>query len=288
MKHIIITGKNGYIANSLKNWIEKRNIDIDVNLMDLKDKNWRSVSFANIDAIIHTAALVHKNEAEISIDDYRKINTDLTIEVANKAKNEGVKQFIYISTMAVFGIEISCFKSTEIIDSTPLSPKSKYGISKYEAEIKLNELTDKDFSVAIIRPPFVYGKNCPGNYGTLRKLTLKIGIIPKIKNTKSMIYIDNLCEFIYQILELNGAGNFMPQNNELQSTYKMALLIAKYNNKRVVCTPLITPLVCVLSLFISKIRKAFGNEFYNMNMSELKNVDYNVVNFEDSIKLTEQ
>lgn len=288
MRKVIITGKNGYISTNLKNWMDAKDKDLDVELLDLREDSWKDRSFEDVETIIHTSALVHKNEIDYPLQEYRRINRDLTIELAEKAKSEGVTHFIYISSMAVYGVDISCFKNTEITKTTPLIPTTKYGISKLEAEFKLLEKEDEFFKVSIIRPPFVYGKNCPGNYQTLKKLTMEIGVIPKIKNYKSMIFIDNLCECIYQIFKHKCAGIFTPQNAQIQSTYKLSLLIAKYNNKKVLCSYIFAPFVLVSSLFVNKIRKAFGNEFYSNSISQIDGLNYNVISFEESVKLTEQ
>ena len=186
MKHILITGKNGYISTALFNWIKKKDQKITIDILDLLDPKWVDHSFSGVDTIIHTAALVHQSEKDHSLDEYRKVNTQLTVDIAQKAKNAGVSQFIFMSTMAVYGIEPSLTEDTIINEKTPDSPTTKYGISKLEAEIELKKLDDSNFKVAIIRPPFVYGKNCPGNYQLLKKLTLKFHFIPKINIAKIM------------------------------------------------------------------------------------------------------
>src|SRR5690606_11147904 len=153
------------------------------------DDRWKEKSFSAYDAIFHTAAIVHVKEKDISR--YFKVNRDLTVELANKAKNEGVKQFIFLSTMGVYGTEIGYITK----DNIP-SPKTPYAQSKYEAEKILIEMNSSNFNVAILRPPIVYGRGCPGNYSRLAKLAVMLPIFPEMDNKRSMIYIDNLSEFI--------------------------------------------------------------------------------------------
>ena len=288
MKHILITGKNGYISTALSSWIKKKDSDIVIDILDLLDPNWTNTSFAGVETIIHTAALVHKSEKDHSLDEYRKVNTQLTVDIAQKAKNAGVSQFIFMSTMAVYGIEPSLIEDTIINEDTPVKPTTKYGISKLEAETELKKLEDNNFKVVIIRPPFVYGKNCPGNYQLLKKLTLKFHFIPKINNKKSMLYIDNLCELIYQLYLNKETGTFMPQNTELPSTTELSKLIAENNNAKVWLTSFFNPLIFLLSKKVGKLRKAFGNEYYSESLSVIKDINYNVVGFENSVKNTEQ
>lgn len=287
MLKIIITGKNGYLSNSLKRYIENLS-DNKIELLDLKNESWINQDFSSIDCIVHTSAIVHKNQKKYTLEEYRKINTYLTKSLAMKAKSEGVKQFVFISTMSVYGVEPSCFKKTIIDKNTVPLPKTKYGISKYEAEKELINMNSDDFIVTIIRPPIVYGKDCPGNYNLLRKLTLSIRIIPKINNMKSMIYIDNLCELVKQLIEKKIRGVFMPQNSDIVSTSKLSCSIAENNNKRVVEFAFIAPFVYAASLIVPQIKKAFGNEFYDLKLSDSIPVKYNIIDFEESVKLTEK
>ena len=283
---IIITGTKGYLATSLADYFIKRN-NSTVLLLDVKNNSWGDTSFKEFDLIIHCAALVHKNEKLYSLAEYEKINTKLTVDLAKKAKSDGVKHFIFISTMAVYGSRISCFLKNEITDKTDCVPKTKYGISKYKAENEIVKLKDERFIVSIVRPPFVYGKNCPGNYVTLKKLVLKLGIVPKIKNLKSMIYIGNLCELMLRISELEYSSIYMPQNNPMLSTAELSQLIAEYNGRKVLFSAVFKPFVYIASLFLPPVRKAFGNEFYSMQLSKEIPFDYNLFDCEASIKITE-
>ena len=112
-------------------------------------------------------------------------------EVAKKAKKSGVKQFIYMSSMSVYGDSAPIGERKVVSKNDKLTPSNVYGDSKLQAEIKLDKLADKKFKVVLLRPPMIYGANCKGNYQTLRKIALKVPVFPKVKNSRSMIYIKN-------------------------------------------------------------------------------------------------
>ena len=282
---VVITGAHGFIANSLKRWFEDR--EQQVRLLDLRDPAWEDFDFTCADTVIHTAALVHKSEKEHPIEEYRTVNLDLTRKLAEKAKAQGVPRFIFFSTMAVYGSRSSCFGTCAVDADTPTAPDTKYGITKLEAEDALRAMEDAHFRLAVIRPPFVYGKDCPGNYRTLRTLTLKIGLIPKLPNKKSMIYIDNLCACVYGIRQQDRSGIFCPQNSRIVSTWELAREIALCNGKKPHVLGILNPFVKLGSLGLRKLRTAFGTEYYTPSLSTLEGLDYNVVPFEESVRRTE-
>ena len=285
MDKIIITGLNGYISDNCKaHFLSRGNYDILT--LDLQDPNWREVSFEGVRCIIHTAALVHKDPKKFSEAEYETVNCELTKELAAKAKSEKVSHFIFFSTIAVYGMKQTMFKNADITKDTLCNPVSKYGKSKYHAELALNELCDDAFNVSIIRAPFVYGKGCAGNYVQLKKLVLSLPCCPKIENIKSMIYIKNLCEFVYQLYTLRQFGVFLPQDAEYVATYEMARQIAKYNNKKLWITRLINPFVYLASLLLSSIGKAFGSEYIDKNLSNI-GVSYTICDFETAMRETE-
>ncbi len=287
MKRVIITGKNGYIANNLKRWIEGKNDGISAVLLDMRSPSWKEFEFAPEDVIVHAAALVHKDEGETAYSKYEAVNVKLTEELASCVKKVGCKYFLFISTEAVYGIRPSCFKATEITGQTPLKPYTKYGITKLAAEEVLTGLEDDDFKVGIVRSPFVYGPDCPGNYKTLRKLTLRVKICPKLKNKKSMIYIDNLCEFMYKLINDEKKGIFTPQNKTFITTCEIAREIARSNGIRIFESGLLNPFVVIASLAVGKIATAFSNEYYSEDISSFE-LDYNVVDAKESVSLCEK
>jgi len=276
MKKILITGKSSYIGTSLEKWLMKEPDKYQVDTIDMKDGSWKEQDFTGYDVVFHVAGIVHVKETKKNRSLYYGVNRDLAYETAKKAKADGVNQFIFLSSMSVYGIE------NGVIDkNTPLKPASAYGKSKLEAEQLINTIADNSFKVAILRPPMVYGKKCRGNYSRLADLALKTPVFPKIDNMRSMIYIDNLSEFIKYFIDNFSNGLFFPQNAEYVNTSEMVRLIAEVHGKNLKMTNLFnTP----LKFFkVSTVNKVFGNLVYVKNMS----VNLNLVTLEESIFYTE-
>ena len=280
MKNILITGKNSYIGTSLENWLMREPDKYKVDTVDMKDRSWKEKDFSLYDVVFHVAGIAHIKETSDNQNLYYKVNRDLAYETAQKAKQDGVEQFIFLSSMSVYGIEQG------VIDkNTPLTPNSAYGKSKIEAEKLINKLQDDSFTVATLRPPMVYGKGCRGNYPRLVGLAFKTPIFPKVDNKRSMIYIDNLSEFVKRLIDNRSGGLFFPQNADYVNTSEMVRIIAEVHGKRVVMTKLFNPLLRLLN--VSTVNKVFGDLVYDMSMSNYVS-DYRVCGFRESIKKTEQ
>lgn len=155
MKKILITGAGSYIGTSFNNYMGQFKDKYKVDIIDLKNKSWCKKSFSGYDVVFHVAGIAHIKETNENKDLYYKVNRDLTIEVARKAKKDKVKQFIFLSSMSVYGLEIGIINK----DTIP-NPNTNYGKSKLEAEEGLNKLAASDFNVVILRPPMVYGACC--------------------------------------------------------------------------------------------------------------------------------
>lgn len=287
MKKILITGVNSYIGTSFKKWVSQYPDKYSVDFISIRDDHWMEKSFSGYDVIFHTAAIVHVKENDT--EKYFKVNRDLTVELAKKAKKEGVKQFIFLSTMGVYGTETGYIT----IDTKPI-PKTPYTQSKYDAEQLLLEMSSSDFNVAILRPPIVYGRGCPGNYVRLAKLAIMVPIFPDIENERSMIYIDNLSEFIRIIFDNNQGGIYFPQNKDYVNTTDLVRLIAKAHGKEIKTTRVFNWAVAIGLKLSGPLRKVFGSFVYDKGISSdsesninTKKIDYEVVSFEESIIRTE-
>lgn len=277
MRRILITGKNSYIGTSVENWLLREPDKYTVDTIDMKDGTWREKDFSYYDIIFHVAGIAHIKETPKNRDLYFIVNRDMAHETAKKAKADGVKQFIFLSTMSVYGIE------NGVIDKdTQVNPIGAYGKSKLEAEILINELQDKSFKVATMRPPMVYGNNCKGNYQSLAKFALITPIFPIINNKRSMIYIDNLSEFIKQLIDSNSDGLFFPQNEKYVNTSEMVKSIAEIHGKSIIMTRILNPIIRILDLRI--VKKVFGDLVYDMQMSS----NIGLVSFSETIKRTEK
>lgn len=283
MKKILITGKNSYIGGKFKQWVEQWPEEYEVDEISVYGDQWKAADFSFYDIVFHVAGIAHRKETKKNRDLYYKVNCDLAVEVTEKAKADGVKQFIFLSTMSVYGLE-----QGEINKNTPTNPKNAYGKSKLEAEKLIQMLETEDFKVVILRPPMVYGEGCKGNYQLLKKFALITPIFPDFKNKRSMIYIDNLSEFIKKIIDNEKKGSFFPQNDEYMNTSEIVKMIAKSHGKNIKLTKILNPFINLfLIMNISVINKVFGNLIYLSTISNL-DTSYQIFKKEDSVLITER
>ncbi len=281
MKKILITGKDSFVGTSFEKWLNKVEDQYKVDTIDMRDENWKKHDFSEYDSVLHVAGIAHVSTDPKMEELYYKVNRDLTIEVAKKAKLEGVSQFVFMSSIIVYGDATK--KKTVITRETVPTPKNFYGKSKLEAEQGITTLQDDKFNVVVIRPPMIYGKGSKGNYNRLAKFAKKYPIFPKVKNERSMIYIDNLSEFIRLMIENNEQGLFFPQNKEYVCTSEMVKLIAKANGRKVRLTRLFNPCLWLLGVFSGVINKVFGNLVYDKEISDFS-VKYSNISFKKSIE----
>lgn len=290
MKRILITGSNSYIGNSVKEWLSKNGQHYIINEICVESDGWQTADFSIYDVVFHVAGIAHSDTGHASDETkalYYKVNCDLTIAVARKARAEGVKQFIFMSSMIVYGDSAPFGTYKRITQETLPTPANFYGDSKWQAELGLEELRRDDFRIAIVRPPMVYGKNSKGNYPRLATLAKKLPLFPNVKNERSMIHIDNLCELIRLIIAHQEEGVFHPQNDDYIATSDLAREIAKAHGKKLLLVRSFNPFLRCFARRIDVINKVFGNLSYDLSLSEYKE-DYRVRRFEESIRLTEK
>lgn len=266
---IVITGKNGYIANNLLNYFNK----MGENAVSVSFRNGSDgVDLFGVEAVVHCAAIVHKKESSYA-DQYDKINHIEAVKLARRAKNEGAGHFVFISTMSVYGL-----KNGVIDKNTLCNPITLYGKSKLAAEKEILALQDDSFKVIVLRPPMVYGKNCPGNFGQLKRLAAITPVFPKVNNKRSMIYIENLTAAIYNIIKNNACGIVLPMDKEYVNTSVMVKNIGGLMGKRI----LLSRLLGVIAEFmpLSLFKKVFGSLYYESNEAML--CDY--IDFDTALK----
>ena len=279
MRHILITGANSYVGTNVERWLMREPEKYHIDTLDMIDGSWREKDFSGYDVVFHVAGIAHVKETKKNRDLFFKVNRDLAIEVAKISKNAGVSQFIFLSSMSVYGVE------NGVIDKiTPLEPQSAYGKSKIEAEVLIDKLGDDSFRLVILRPPMIYGNGCKGNYQRLAKLALNTPIFPFIKNMRSMIFIDNLSEFVRILINDCSKGLFFPQNTEYVNTSEMVRLVAEIHGKKMRLTKFFNPLLRLMNIMI--VNKVFGDLVYDMRMSEYE-IDYRVCDWKESIRRTE-
>lgn len=283
MKKVLIIGKGSYLGESLAKWLEQFPTNYSVDIVDPKNGAWRDTDFSLYETVVDFAGVAHINNITENMRDlFYSVNRDLSIELATCAKEHGVKHFIIFSSMNVYGDYCDC-----VTDRTAENPTSFYGDSKLQGDIGIRELEDDSFIVSYVRPPFVYGKGCTGNYNSISRIAKKTPVFPTYKNRKSMIYIDNLCEFTRLVIDAKMSGVLTPQNKELVSTADLVREIAKCSGRKILFTGLfnwaIVP-ACKMTRFV---RRAFADDCYAQELSDYWEYAYCVVDFEDSISRTE-
>ncbi len=287
MVKVLVTGEKGYIGTQLKKWFDQKETDYQVDFLPVRDEQWKMYSFEQYDIIIHAAGIAHQKVTEENKQLYHYVNCRLTGELAKKALQEGVSQFIFLSSMSVFGENNRRKKIIRITANTTPNPSTEYGKSKLDGESELHKLRTGPMKIAIIRPPMVYGKGAKGNYNLLKSIALKLPILPIISNERSMIYIDNLCEFIYLTIKHQKSGVFHPQNAQYVSTTQMMQQIVKANHRKKLFTRLMIPFIVMLRNISNKAVKAFGTMTYDMDMSDEFDFSYCITEFDESIITTE-
>ena len=277
MKKILISGAGSYIGISLERFLAQWPEQYQVDTLDVIGDAWKSADITGYDAVFHVAGIAHQKETAENSHLYFEVNRDLAVAMAKKAKDAGIGLFIFMSTMSVYGME-----SGVITPDTQPSPQNSYGQSKLEAENAMRGMEDETFRVAVLRPPMVYGKNCRGNFQTMKKLVEKSPVFPAVKNQRSMISIDNLCSFVRMAVDEGLSGTFFPQNREPVSTTAMARIMAEVLGRNVWFSRLAGIAVQVLASFYPTARKAFSSLTYEG--CEQHNYRYCVEDFEESMR----
>ena len=289
MKKILITGAGSYIGTSFEEYMKQWSDRYQIDTVDMIGDGWMKYDFSGYDTVYHVAGIAHSDNGKISKEKaklYYGVNTKLTIRTAMKAKKSGVKQFIFMSSAIVYGDSAPIGKKKMITKDTPIKPANCYGDSKVKAENGLRKLEDENFKVVILRPPMIYGKGSKGNYPLMSKLAQKMPVFPYVKNCRSMIYIENLMEFVRLMIENEEHGTFWPQNAEYSNTSELVKMIAAEHCNRIILVKGCTIPLKVAGMATGLVDKAFGNLAYDQSISTYKD-NYRVVNLRRSIMLTE-
>ena len=282
MKKILITGAGSYVGESVRRYILSTSTDFQIDAVDTMGDNWKKADYSQYDVVYHVAGIAHVNADPKMEALYYKVNRDLTIEVAKHAKAAGVKQFIFMSSQIVFH-ESQSLKTEVLTAQTKENPNGFYGDSKLQAELGIKPLEDENFKVCILRPCMIYGPNAKGNFPRLAKLACKTPIFPCWHNKRSMLYIDNLAEFVKQAILRELSGTYYPQNRELADTVEIIRFFAKAAGHRIWITRLLNPFVWLGSFVLQPINKMFATYYYDPEMSKT-DFDYQLVSFEESLK----
>lgn len=289
MKKILITGAGSYVGESVRKYMLQHGTSTgsaepqyQIDAVDTMGDNWKKVDYSQYDVVCHVAGIAHVNADPKMEALYYKVNRDLTIEVAKYAKEAGVKQFIFMSSQIVFH-ESQSLKTEVLTKETKENPNGFYGDSKLQAEKGLRELESPYFRVCILRPCMIYGPNAKGNFPRLAKLAKKVPVFPAWHNKRSMLYIDNLAEFVKQCVDRQMYGTFYPQNREQADTVEIIRFFAKAAGHKVWITRLLNPFVWLGSFVLQPINKMFATYYYDPEMSKY-DFEYQLVSFEESLK----
>ncbi len=254
-----------------------------VESINSRNGEWQSIDFSRFDVLLHVAGIAHVSTDPSMESIYYEVNRDLPIAVAKKAKAEGVKQFIFLSSMIVYGDDPPIGQETVITEDTIPKPANFYGKSKLQAEQGLLALWDDYFTVTIIRLPMVYGEGCKGNFPRLVALAMKTPFFPKIENRRSMIYIGNLCVFLKNVVEEKTPGILFPQNAEYVSTKEIVRQSARLSGRKIIFVGIFNPLIVTMSSKVGVFRKMFSSKVYAKSLSPGMQA-YNLYTFEQSMK----
>jgi len=270
---ILLTGATGFIGTALACELLNKNFELSVILRhktdylpsvikqfvigDFSNHSDFSKELAGIQCVIHLAGKAHvldKTE-DSALNEFRLINTDLTLNLAKRAAAAGVNRFIFLSSIGVNGNQ----NTTPFLESDIPNPQEPYAISKHEAEQGLFKLAkETDMGVVIIRPPLVYGVNAPGNFSRLMSwagkkypMPLPLGLV---SNSRSLVAIDNLVDFIIICVTHKNAANevFLISDREDLSTTQLLRKIAKAFNKKIFLLPVPVQLMIFVAGFLGR------------------------------------
>ena len=286
VKKVMLVGIGGYIGGKFTDYINKNYPDWQIDAVDSMNRKWADADFHGYDAVYNVSGLAHANARHGSEKLYYEVNGQLPIDVATKAKAEGVPVFVQMSSQIVYG-DMSGLGEDKVITAeiVPSEP-TVYGKSKMMAERGLVALVDNSFQVALVRPPLIYSEFARDNFPRLVNFAKKMPVFPKLKNRQSMVYVDNLCELVKLIIEHNQGGVYYPQQECYIETSKIVADIAEAVGNKMWQTRLFNPALRFLSKMpmFDFIHKAFGSIVYDMKMSNHFDGKYRVVSYEESIK----
>ena len=288
-KRVLVTGVNSYIGNAFRSYMEQYPEEAVVDGISVRNDAWKTLDFSGYDCIFDVAGIAHADTGHVSEEvkkRYYAVNCDLTVALAQKAKEEGVRQFIFMSSAIVYGDSAPIGFQRMITRDTPPAPADFYGDSKLQAEKGILPLADDHFKIAVLRPPMIYGKGSKGNYPVLSKMAQKLPAFPKVENCRSMLYIGNLVEFVRLVIKNEESGFFFPQNGQYSNTSQLVQMIAEAHGKHIILIGGCTVPLRLLSQATGLVNKAFGSLAYDMSMSEYKE-NYRRFSLEESIRLTE-
>ncbi len=211
---IALTGSTGFIGRHLLAELPKRGYRVRVLLRrpsevpagassavigDIASPHNMAAALRDVDMVIHSAGLAHAMSGRPE-DDYRSINTEATVKLAQAAERAGVKRFVFLSSIRAQSGPVAEGVLTE--DMEP-RPTDAYGRSKLEAERGLAGL---GLDWAALRPVLVYGSGVKGNMASLLALAQSSWPLPLggLTARRSLLSLDNLAAAVDTVLKAEG------------------------------------------------------------------------------------
>ena len=259
VKKVLIVGDTSYIARGFAQYIQARpQYNITTKSISARG-NWAGIDFSAYDCVLFTAGIAHRKQTARNRQLYYTLNRDLAVAVATLAKASGVAQFIYLSSMAVYGVKQGAIYT----DTQPNpDPSDHYATSKHQAESALLDLASPDFAVSVLRPPLVYGKDCPGKYNGLRKIAKHAPVLPTYANRRSMIHVDALAEGIAQCVLAPESMIITPQDTHFHCTSQLLFQLATDMGRKPLRLPWLNVFIKLALPFVPPIKTAFGDLYY--------------------------
>jgi nucleoside-diphosphate-sugar epimerase len=269
MHSVLITGANSFVGTNYRlfsKFSQVREICLIENTPD-------DIDFTGVDVVLHVAAIVHQTKG-IPESEYYRVNRDLCLEVAKKAKKNGVKQFVFLSTIKVYGN----FQAGSLPwkEDSSCNPIDSYGKSKYQAEGELNKLANQEFTISIVRTPLVYGPGVRANMQNLINLVKRFPVLPfgRINNKRCFTYVRNLVELLDNLIDRRASGVFIAMDEVSLSTTEMVMIISEALNKKRVLFMIPRFLVKLGLLVIPNIFDRLFNSFELDNLHTRNVLDY--------------
>ena len=282
---ILITGAGSFIGNAARAHFEKCG-GFEAHMISLRGDDWKKADISGYDCALHCAGIAHVPYTDAMDEKYMAVNRDLTLEFAKKAKESGIGHFVFLSSMIVYGQAERAGRTRIVTRETEPTPENAYGLSKLEAENGLFAMADENFRVAAIRVPTVYGKGCKGAYSTLSRHGDKLAVFPKCPGVRSVIYVENLAEFLRRVILERGSGIFWPQDRDYVSTADFVREIRAARGKKTIITGIFAPFIALVS-GLGPMRKIFGGIAYEKSMSEC-GWDYRLCTLSQAVRRTEE